>query len=381
MTIDKYIAESRCNKKAPLMEKQYLSLYKEMCTEDEPYPVLKICYAIQKHCEYIRCGELEYIIYNQYLGQSFNMLNRIFYNSNDSFDAVVYSYKCFSEIFHYIGSSKMACLCYLAYAVNEDHAQGYKKEASVTSRAIATRIHEKFVLLHEIYHWKCSRMTPAQKNEIFSRKRKEILKYKITRQELSYEESAFAIIQDVIKAELSQLITEEDISPNRIKELAKELEKIDRTREQAELEMILRKDDIIEECLCDEYAFEQLLCTEPELSFEQVALITFLAIENLQTMTFMEIFAKDLGNGKGGSITEATIRKSAFRMCTVMTHAQDRQISLDEIHDQLKQANLRYSELIRDPIMFVTTEKLEEMNGINVENVEMKKIEDSIYEM
>ena len=75
-----------------------------------------------------------------------------------------------------MGERKMAALCACAYVLNRESAKSFKNDVDLESRLRTTFLQEKFILLHEIYHWKFSQFSPEKKELLILEKRLEILK-------------------------------------------------------------------------------------------------------------------------------------------------------------------------------------------------------------
>ena len=110
MTLDKYIRSSRTLQQKPPPEMPvylptYASLLKVLSTSNPSllnsnlFPHLVIVYSLQRSHELVRIDGERYLIYDQYLGQTFNMLNRIWANSEDARDGEMYALKLLAE--HY----------------------------------------------------------------------------------------------------------------------------------------------------------------------------------------------------------------------------------------------------------------------------------------
>lgn len=377
MDINDYIDTSRFSKGQALLDLTYQNIYSEMCTQESNVPLLKTCYTSERTCEFVAFGDQEYIIYDQYIGQTLNMFNRIFYNSTDKFDSIVYAYKCFAEIFHYMGNIKMAALCAHAYILNRGEAKSFKKDVDINKRIRTTLLQEKFILLHEIYHWKFSRLSPRKRKRLVTKKRKAILFNLIFENEVPAKEAARTILDDAMKALPENELSKIKVSEQQIDMLAKELEENRQRDLDLQIKTVSKRDDLIEETLCDEYALKQLVKSEKDISFSEIFYITFIGIESLQTMTYMRNYVMNMDDNMSLLVMDSAIRKMAFRKCTARKMVKG--IKFQELHEKTTEINMRFSEIIRDPIMFVATYNLKQLLELEIGEDEDVNLDELIY--
>src|SRR6266850_3499064 len=80
--IEAYLSASRRLKPPPsrALLAQYRSMYDSIVANiprHDDTPELFVTYSSERRCEFIRVAGKEYLVYDQYLGQTFNRLNRI----------------------------------------------------------------------------------------------------------------------------------------------------------------------------------------------------------------------------------------------------------------------------------------------------------------
>lgn len=114
---------------------------------------------------------------------------------------------------------------------------------------------------------------------------------------------------------------------------------------------------------------------------EQVVCAVFVGIENLQTMTLMEDYARYGGRKDRGITMEATFRKTIFRKCTVAKIALEKKAVLNELYIQIVETNERFANIVRDPIMAVATSVIDKMSKIVVNDAAMKNVDELIYRL
>jgi hypothetical protein len=156
-------------KEEALLENMYRSMYKQLqiiLTEKIPLPELKICYSLHRFSEIARLESKYYLIYDQYLGQTLNMMNRIMFIHGDPAKkpaeepgvevSVVDCYikKLLAEAFLTNGKLLTAIICAGSYAIlrSQGETEGLKKENKSPKRAAYTAVQELFVIAHEIAH-------------------------------------------------------------------------------------------------------------------------------------------------------------------------------------------------------------------------------------
>lgn len=378
MNITDYIETSRFSKGKAFLDSTYQKIYSEMFVDDSYFPTLKTCYTSERTCEFIALENQKFIIYDQYIGQTLNMFNRLFYNSTHKFDSIVYAYKCFAEIFHYMGERKMAALCACAYVLNRESAKSFKNDVDLESRLRTTFLQEKFILLHEIYHWKFSQFSPEKKELLILEKRLEILKYWIYEGELPAKEVATAFLNDAMEALSDDEESEKMESEPYIEVLTERLEENREKENDLMFESIYKRDDLIEEILCDEYALKELVKFEENTPFSEIFCSTYIGIESLQLMTSMRIFVMDEHDNKSQLITDSAIRKMAYRKCTAKNIVK---IDFEELHKRTTEINIHFSNMIRDPIMFVATYNLEEISKLEISEDEISNLDELIYNL
>jgi hypothetical protein len=129
---------------------EYLEFSKEVTATT--FPHLVIVYSLQRAHEIARIGGELYLIYDQYVGQTFNMLNRIWLNSDDRRDGEMFAFKLLAEYYATRGEGALAGLCAGAYATLHVECSSYKRERDIRRRNTITIVQEVFVMAHELAH-------------------------------------------------------------------------------------------------------------------------------------------------------------------------------------------------------------------------------------
>ena len=373
-SINDYITSSRFIKGEPYLEHIYKRLYEEITKNDSDLPILKFCYSTEKTCEFETINNDEYIIYDNYIGSSLNTFNKIYYGCENIVDSIVYAVKCFAEIYHYSGDKKMAILCAKGYEIYREKMEIFSTSNFSLDRNFAILYQEKFILLHEIYHWKFSHFSSQEKCELINNKRVEILSYWLS--ESSPGESCEA---DVIINNLMRLFPGYVLPNNKYKKNAKFLRnRIKKRRNielRLELEIIINEDDFIEEILCDEYALNQLLGVE-ENTLEIIKYV-YLGIQNLEIMTFMRSY---VNNPKSEDcprlLLSSSLRREFFIRCTAQKNVKE--TDKNQLNKDFSEINERFSTKIYYPIVFFVPEILRKWVKVKVNKNEMEDIDEVI---
>mgnify|MGYP003647458152 CR=1 FL=1 len=165
--IEAYLAEARKSRPASREHVAYYAgVYDNLlgCIKDagDP-PKLHVAYTIDRRSEFLILGGVNYIVHDQYLGQSFNALNRILFARHGS-GKLSQSYACkfLAERFVTLGCHKLALLTSLlshqfkARALEEGDPYDIAAEAEAV-RSNITAVQEDFVLAHELSHFMFTR--------------------------------------------------------------------------------------------------------------------------------------------------------------------------------------------------------------------------------
>lgn len=131
-------------------------------------------------------------------------------------------------------------------------------------------------------------------------------------------------------------------------------------------ELILQRDDIIEECICDDIALENLvlfLSKNNNIDIQEIVKAIFLGLENLELLSIIDKLAVDFIHANNdkviGFINESIIRVSNFRNYMHANPVLIQKVNDKEFHEDFKKINMKYSELIKDPILFGLKEKIQ----------------------
>lgn len=114
-------------------------------------PKIKIVYSLNKVCETFNYKGETYIVYDKYLGQSFNKFNRLIYHENKD-EARAYLCKLMGEEF-YLNNDIENSICFLIYYHLNRHAIASDLPIEfIIKKTELILIQESFVFFHELTH-------------------------------------------------------------------------------------------------------------------------------------------------------------------------------------------------------------------------------------
>lgn len=114
-------------------------------------PILKICYSLNRLCETFKFRNKNYIIYDQYLGQSFNKMNRILFYENDN-EAFSYLCKILSEENYLVNNFDKALAYNVYYKLHSKAKAKNLPKDFIDKKNEFITIQESFVFFHEFAH-------------------------------------------------------------------------------------------------------------------------------------------------------------------------------------------------------------------------------------
>ena len=97
MTITDYISTSRKNLNKPINKERYEAILKDLHQDRQIDLNLKVVYSLNRKTEIAELKGERYLIYDQYLGQTFYELNRIFFGASIDEIGLCYSFKLIGE--------------------------------------------------------------------------------------------------------------------------------------------------------------------------------------------------------------------------------------------------------------------------------------------
>lgn len=233
-SIDDYIKSSRVEKKiSKEILKYYLSkielISKMVSSVENEYPEIKTCCSLNQKCERIHFFNKDYLLIDIYYIILLNILTTMFYiPQTNEIDVVRFICKHDAELYYCSGQQVNAALHGICFEQTLYKCQNNSKEkvnlTPTVALAISTdvAIQVLFIIFHEIYHWKLSQLQDDEKRQLITKKRNHI----ITNKPLN-------LLPKVVNNCLINY-SDDDLR-------------------------WISTDSNIEELLCDEYAFRQVL--------------------------------------------------------------------------------------------------------------------------
>ena len=174
--IEQYLAASRRTRPADArLEEQYATYYgwiADETTAADQNPALFVTFSSDRKCELIRIGTTSHLVYDQYLGQSFNRLNRIQFAAHGASQlSQAYASKYVAERLLCFGHAGPAAFF---AAASHQFERGVKEEgdpfdvpmALNVVRGSLTAVQEIFVIAHELAHYRWQRDNENLREEI-----------------------------------------------------------------------------------------------------------------------------------------------------------------------------------------------------------------------
>lgn len=153
LTIDRFINATRLN----MESRVNLSIYEEnisKLTRMADYFNLptnfKIVYSAARRVELITLSGKTWIVYDQYMGQTMNLLNRLFIEAETGRPSITYFHKVLAERLVEVGRFEDALHCASIYSTHRKDLES--KGLNEDWRWFLTNVHESFLLYHEFGH-------------------------------------------------------------------------------------------------------------------------------------------------------------------------------------------------------------------------------------
>ncbi|NWD79115.1 hypothetical protein HX891_01895 [Pseudomonas reactans] len=145
---------------------------------------VKIVYSSTRSAESISLGESEWLVYDQYMGQSINLLNRIFIEADDHRPALTYFHKALAERLLEVGKLSEALHCALYYSQERKILE--PKRVNENLRGLMTTLQEQFYFYHEFGHiiYRKPGTLPLVRQQV-----QDIVEHLITEKNLSLEDT------------------------------------------------------------------------------------------------------------------------------------------------------------------------------------------------
>lgn len=327
---------------------------------------LNITYSTNKTSELFSTENNEkHLIHDQYLGQVFNMLNRLHFNSNEPKDAQYYSFKLLAEEFQLAGNQEVSLVCALAFLKESPKYNSYKNNKNFEDRLSYTLLQETFVIAHELGHYIFSSKNKSEIIDLYKEHLVDLINDKnIDISEINFVDSYLTDRHNILyKGEGTY---KDFLSEEQIKEFEKDI-RIDQQKKTLELiKLINENDDLIEEIICDDIAVKLILSfSEKEfgVSIEKTLDALYIGMMNLRVLGIISKQVTDFENNE--SQIQDYFNTSMIRLMSYRDkanyhyglHLNDMKKGF-EIQEKLTKSNIHYSSIISDSILFSIKDKL-----------------------
>lgn len=356
---------------------------------------LEVIYSTNKTAEMLQLNGQYFLVYDQYLGQVFNMMNRLFFNSTEPRESLGYSFKIFAEEIQLEGRADAGLIFAISHIKLMEESATYKKDRDLAKRTTYTAIQEMFIMIHELVHF--SKM--ADQNYI-ARTRTEALELlddmltKFDNPELQ-DDTTLSYLADEYKLLYGDQPYSKDMLPEgyfeklRDEHIAMEKKSMNVIRQMVEM-----SDQLIEEMICDEqaamltmYIMHREYKTHPEDSFDGV----YLAMLHLRTIGILNTEAKHFNSNYKEDQTELSqflltsdlrTRKLRDELTNLNGVVSKDETKKETMHRKMIDTNERYHEILLDPVLFMSLPKIArvktEMVGKDLDFNQLMKASDNI---
>lgn len=386
MKIEEYVQFTRKVKSTEIHSDYYNKLLSNIMkahSKDYLPKICHICHTTERSCEIIILNDLTFLLYDQYLGQSMNMLNRIYLNSSDINDGLMYANKILAENSQLIGNPKLGVFFVMQYKSLQETCSSYKKEINYTLRSTYTLAQEYFVLLHEIYHFHINHTKSDRQFEGVKGLLRELIDNVGDFANVQAEETANSILHDRREVFKDRSLYAEKTA-NKFILLKETIRSLPTSSYFGEFAGIIEEDYFAEECICDELAsrstcaiMRQLHNVPDDVTLSAIYLgLLYLRLFSTLRDTALRLQTdKDDELYEGNSFRshlqsfffEATIRQLFFRtIVPSLLHHKRNARQADDLHRIFIKINKQYTRLIEDPILFSIIESTDfSMNQVN----------------
>lgn len=154
LPINRYISQARLNHPDQVNTELYRLLlgdvFEKIVRQFGLTINLKLIYTPSRRAERLKINGESWLIYDQYLGQTFNILNRIFFNAEGEKESITYFHKYISEKTLEYGKSELGIELSNVYANGRECLRN--TFYGDPKRTVFTIISEKFAIFHELSH-------------------------------------------------------------------------------------------------------------------------------------------------------------------------------------------------------------------------------------
>jgi len=359
MTIRDYISTSRKILDKPINNQRYESILKDLHGERRIDLNLQTIFSLNRKTEIAELKKVKYLIYDQYLGQTFYELNRIFFGAPRDEIGLCYSFKLIGEnlqLRNYLNASLFFAHYFTNFYPYFKEIKKFEKEVLMFST-----IQEYFVIAHEISH----EIVANHVNEnLFETTRKLLTKNHVEifdKINLTEESITKSYVNSLIETmRFPEELRESVQSQSKIVFKGGLQEYISKTKY-----LINDRKDFIEEIICDEIATNMVLklnISSPETVIRAIHIGLF----NLRLLSIADRMIsqiKDKSQSINDYFFESNIRLNVFRKNFETTlRIKYKKTDLKRFLDLLESDTNRYTKLIANPMLFSTQTDVNEIS-------------------
>ncbi len=330
------------------LQNYYQMMYSDVCGftgMKEKLPPLIVTFSRSRKTDILRLKGKEYLVYDQYLGQTLNMLNRIYFNSNEPFHIQMYACKYLAE--------QLRVLCNHHGAINFAKAYSELKISSplpinnVEQRSIYTLAQETFLIAHELAHL-AFRYSDEMKKEFFEDAQQTV------------EEALQRYAIDTDTPEENNILERYNFPREDFKKARLDLQ------QQAQ-HAILTRPHLVEEIACDSFANLVTFGTMGGVhKMEEIDFIESISMcmRHLRLLEFfkslLDYYCDKPQDDFHTSTRSVQLRITSNRL-EYNTFFFTDPTRPNEINDHLNNMSNRYAEIIDDPLLFSFPAKLKKI--------------------
>ncbi|MEZ4920507.1 MAG: hypothetical protein R2792_15505 [Saprospiraceae bacterium] len=115
-------------------------------------PELIVVRSQNRVCEILAINKDEYLIYDEYLSNSFDILNRLLYNSQNEYERYSYLKKITAEYLNLNRMDNLALVYAMSAKIELGNSRSYLNDRNEIRRMQISKIAEVFALSHELAH-------------------------------------------------------------------------------------------------------------------------------------------------------------------------------------------------------------------------------------
>lgn len=290
-------------------------------------------YSTERNCETVKFGNQTVIIYDQYLGQTFNQMNRLWLNSTNPEEAEAYALKVMAERAQVTGRLQLALILAGSYRVMDSRSQTYRIDIDARRRTFITYVQERYVLIHEHFHaildqqpeWRAAAIRDARADYVANHLRP-ILEEGLP----SPEPAGQALMREAFEQQIA----------------------------------LMESDDaLVEECVCDTLAIPIVFhgATGQGFRAEDVRSAVFFALRHLRKLASLRAAIDRLGETEDheGRWINAYLVRTGFQQWVLNRLATDGGAPVSNASDATFMAEqARYETYVEDPILFGASARL-----------------------